>query len=157
MITERGRVLAIEPDAVWVETVRHSSCQSCSLKKGCGHGLIGEAFGGQRHQLRVLLGSYRADQLAVDDTVAIDIPESVLVGGALLVYILPLLTLLVGAGLAQWWAGPLAETSDLPAVIGAVAGFALGLGLVALHGRGYRRRRSLQPVISAILPRVSGF
>lgn len=148
MITETGRVLAIEPDAVWVETLRRSTCQSCSLKKGCGHGLLGEAFGERRQQVRVLLGDVDSNSLQINDLVDIDIPERVLVGGALLVYILPLITLMLGAVLAdQWWA-PAAQPSDFPAVVGAVAGFAAGFVLVAVHGRLSRHKRAYQPVLS---------
>ncbi len=40
MIEEQGRVVATEPGAVWVETVRRSTCSSCSANAGCGQGLM---------------------------------------------------------------------------------------------------------------------
>jgi len=36
MLRESGRVVAIESDAVWVETIRSSLCGSCAAKAGCG-------------------------------------------------------------------------------------------------------------------------
>lgn len=157
MISEQGRILAIEPDAVWVETVRRSTCQSCSLKKGCGHGLMGEALGDRRQQVRVLLGEFRSDQLQLDDEVDIDIPESVLVGGALLVYIVPLITLLLGALCGQSGFAAPGSGADIPAVIGAVVGFALGLVAIRIHSRVYRNRQGFQPVLARVRNRTAGY
>ena len=40
MIEERGRVLSTEPGAVWVATIRSSTCGSCQAKAGCGQALL---------------------------------------------------------------------------------------------------------------------
>lgn len=155
MIQEQGRILAIEPDAVWVETIRASTCQSCSVKKGCGHGLLNDAFGGRRQQVRVLTGRFRAQDLNIDDRVQIDIPEKILVGGALLVYLLPLVMLLLGAGLAQHWFAASTDAADVAAAVGAGLGLAVGFIAVTVHGRLYRHQPSYQPVVSAVLQRAA--
>lgn len=142
MIKETGRVVAIETDSVWVETIRQSTCNSCSVQKGCGHRLLNKAGAGKAHHLRVLLGGRSATDFQLDDEVDISIPEQVLVTGALLVYLLPLITLLAGAIFsALWWAG------DIAAFIGAVAGFLAGLGVVKWHAVINRDNERLQPVI----------
>ncbi|MGK0499124.1 MAG: sigma-E factor negative regulatory protein RseC [Oceanicoccus sp.] len=142
MITETGRVVAIEADGLWVETIRSSTCNSCSVQKGCGHSMLNKVGDGKRHHMRVMLGALAASDFTVDDEVKVCIPEQVLVSAALLVYLLPLLSLLAGASLISiWWSG------DVAALLGAVMGFALGLGLVRLHAWRNRNNQSLQPWI----------
>lgn len=144
MINESGRVVAIEPDCLWVETIRQSSCGSCSAQKGCGHGILNQSSAGRRSHLRVLLRELPASDFSIDDEVDISIPERVLVMGALLVYILPLLTMLAAAMLvSQWWPG------DVAAFIAAVLGFVMGLGLVKYHAVSHRNDLGLQPVVMA--------
>ena len=140
MITETGRVVAVEPDSLWVETIRKSACESCSGQKGCGHGLLNKVGAGRCHQVRVLLGAYRAEDFQLNDEVEIAIPERVLVQGALLVYLLPLLLLALAAILAESWFG-----GDVAAVLGAGLGLLLGLLLVRLHAHFNRNNQHLQP------------
>ena len=98
MIEETGRVVALEDGAVWVETLRKSTCSSCSANAGCGQGLMDKlGVGRQRGFVRVLSDL----QLALDDVVVIGIREDVLLRTAVLVYLLPLLGLLAGALLAS--------------------------------------------------------
>ncbi len=146
MITERGRVVAIESDSLWVETIRQSTCQSCSAQKGCGHGLLNQISNKQRHHVRVLLAAFSATEFEINDEVEISIPEQILVSGALMVYILPLISMLIGAGLAtQFW------PSDITAVAGAVVGFVSGISVVRYHAQINRGNDQLQPKVTSKL------
>ncbi|WP_300492285.1 SoxR reducing system RseC family protein, partial [uncultured Alcanivorax sp.] len=53
MLLEQGTVVAVEADAIWVETVRASTCGACKAKAGCGHHLVNQQQSGQRAHLRV--------------------------------------------------------------------------------------------------------
>ncbi|APU29616.1 transcriptional regulator [Ectopseudomonas alcaliphila JAB1] len=98
MIEERGRVVALEPGAVWVETLRKSTCSSCSANAACGQGLMDRlGVGRQRGYVRALSQM----QLAVGDSVIIGVREDLLVRSSLLVYLLPLLGLFAAALLAD--------------------------------------------------------
>jgi len=98
VIEEQGRVVAVEPGAVWVETLRKSTCSSCSVKAGCGQGLLDQlGASGRRGYVRALSDL----QLSVGDAVVIGVREDLLVRGSLLVYLLPLLGLFVAAVLAE--------------------------------------------------------
>ncbi len=98
MIEETGRVVALEEGAVWVETLRKTTCSTCSANAGCGQGLMDKlGVGRQRGFVRVLSDL----QLALDDVVVIGIREDLLLRSAVLVYLLPLLGLLAGALLAS--------------------------------------------------------
>src|SRR5690606_26683622 len=87
--------------AVWVETLRRSTCSACSASAGCGQGLMDKLGVGQR---RGYVRALTDLQLAVGDGVVIGIREDLLVRSSLLVYLLPLLGLFAGAMLAQWLA-----------------------------------------------------
>lgn len=141
MITETGRVVALEADHLWVETIRQSTCNSCAVQKGCGHSLLNKVKSGQSHHLKIPLTDIPASSFAVDDEVEISIPEQMLAVGALVVYMLPLIMMLLGASLvSQWWEG------DIAALFGAVTGFAAGLLLVKIHSLKAQGRVHVRPV-----------
>ena len=96
MIEEPGRVVALDDGAVWVET-RKSTCSGCSGKNGCGQGLMDTL--GVREQ-RGLIRALSDLQLQVGDSVIVGVREDVLLRGAVLVYLLPLLMLMAAATLA---------------------------------------------------------
>ena len=148
MLVETGRVVAVERDGVWVETVRSSTCGSCAARKGCGHGLMNQVRDGQQGLVRALPGRISPSECELDDEVQISIPEEVILSGSLVVYIMPLLTMLVGAGIAAQFSG-----GDVAAALGAVAGLALGMALVRWHAYRHRDDLRLQPQLMAIVGR----
>ena len=150
MIKEAGRVVAIEDGAVWVETIRRSTCQSCSARKGCGHGILANAGSGRRHHARVLPGTFSLGDIHLDDQVEVSVPERVLVQAALVVYLVPLVTLLLGALLASEWLPEFALNGDLSAVVGAALGFGLGVLLVRLHSLMHHNDSEAQPIIVSV-------
>lgn len=152
MLVETGRVVAVEEDSLWVETVRQTTCGSCAARKGCGHGLMNQISDGHRCLIRVLPGRESPSQCAVDDEVRISIPEDVLLRGSLVVYVLPLLCMLaLAAGAASLF--PLA--ADVAGATGAVGGLALGFSLVRWHAWRHRDDGRLQPTLLEILRRDS--
>ncbi|WP_158249959.1 SoxR reducing system RseC family protein [Zhongshania marina] len=147
MITETGRVVGVEDNALWVETIRRSTCGSCSAQKGCGQGLMNKATDGRRNQLRVLLGSQSAENFHINDEVEISIPERALIGGAMMVYLLPLITMIVGMGAASQYA-----VGDVAAAVGALLGFMLGMALVRLHAAYIQNKPAFQATVVAKSP-----
>jgi sigma-E factor negative regulatory protein RseC len=148
MLIETGRVVAVETDSVWVETIRKTTCGSCAAQKGCGHGMMNKISAGRRSLIRALPGKLRPAECSVDDEVTISIPEEVILRGSLIVYILPLLCMLLGA-----WTGAalFASNEDAAGGAGAILGFALGFALVRLHAARHRNDSSLQPVLVALV------
>ncbi|MCQ4345887.1 SoxR reducing system RseC family protein [Pseudomonas stutzeri] len=139
MIEESGRVVAVEDGAVWVQTLRRSTCSACSASAGCGQGLMEKLGVGQRRGYVRALSDL---QLAVGDGVVIGIREDLLVRSSLLVYLLPLLGLFAGAMLAEWLA--LAESFVILAALG---GFLAPWWLVRRHSRRSTDDPALQPVV----------
>jgi sigma-E factor negative regulatory protein RseC len=150
MLVETGRVVAVEQDGVWVETVRSSTCGSCAARKGCGHGLMNQISDGQRGLVRVLPGRILPSECHLNDEVEISIPEEVILTGSLVVYIMPLLVMLAGAGMAARY-----TDGDLASALGAVGGLALGMLLVRWHAHRHRNDRRLQPQLMAIVSRTT--
>ena len=67
-------MVATEPGAVWVETVRRSTCSSCSANAGCGQGLMQRlGVGAGRARVRALSDL----SLRVGDAVVLGIHEPV--------------------------------------------------------------------------------
>lgn len=139
MIEERGRVVAVEAGAVWVATVRKSTCSSCSAQKGCGQGLLDNlGLGSRRGFVRALSNL----PVGVGDSVVIGVREDLLVRGSMLVYLLPLLGLFAGALLARQF-----STAEPLIIFFSLSGFALAWLAVRWRSRLVSDEPALQPVV----------
>ncbi len=139
MIEESGRVVAVESGAVWVETLRKSTCSGCSARSGCGQGLLGElGLGPRRGHVRALSEL----SLSVGDAVIIGVREDLLVRGSLLVYLMPLLGLFAGALLTQS-----AGAAEPWVVLGGFAGMFLAWYGVRRRSVRTAHDPALQPVV----------
>mgnify|MGYP000179511421 CR=1 FL=1 len=101
MLCVRGVVCDVGADYLLLETEQQSSCASCAVKAGCGQGALAR-WGAQRQRLQVPLAGRAATDYTLGQRVDIGLDEQALVSGALRVYLLPLLGLLVGTCLGQW-------------------------------------------------------
>lgn len=117
MIKERGRVLRIDGSGVWVETLRQSTCGACQARHGCGQRLLNQ-IGASTSLIRAECDAGLMNGLVEGDWVEVGVEEGAVVLGSLLAYGLPILLLVLGAGLG----GP----SSLSSVGGALAGMAAG-------------------------------
>lgn len=152
MLQERGRVVAVQDDAVWVETIRRSTCGACAARQGCGHGLLNRQTGSGRGLVRVLSGeALRAGDCRVGDEVLLELPEEVILRGSMIVYMVPLLAALAGAAASQamsGWFTALGLPADALSAGGAACGLLAGFAVVRWHGRRHRADPWLQPVLA---------
>ena len=148
MLTETGRVVAVEAGELWVETIRQSTCGSCAAEKGCGHGLMNKVTDGKRAYVRVLPGSPGIEACSVDDRVRFSIPEEVILRGSFIAYLLPLLAMLGGAAAATWF---FPGSQDAAAALGAMSGLAVGFAGVRWHALAHRDDPGYQPVLLEVL------
>lgn len=148
MLTETGRVVALEADGLWVETIRRSTCGTCAAQKGCGHGLLNRISDGRRGYVRVLPGNQAIEDYRIDDQVLISIPEEVILRGSFIAYILPLIVMLLGALAAVNW---LPGSGDLLALLGAGGGLAVGFALVRWHAASHSEDPNFQPVLEGVV------
>jgi sigma-E factor negative regulatory protein RseC len=141
MILEKGRIVAVESDSLWVETIQRSTCNSCSAEPGCGQSLMAK-LSGHSSYLRVLLEGRDAAHYHLGDEIQIGVPEDVVATGSLLVYLTPLFTMLLGSGLAhQLFA------NEGGTILAAFLGLCAGGLLVRWQAYRTRNDRRLQPVL----------
>lgn len=137
MIEEQGRVVATEPGMVWVETQRQSACDSCESRTGCGHSVLAR-LGSKTVHLQALCDL----EVEVGDLVMVGVPEQVLLKSSFLAYLMPLITMLVAALLADvWW------RSDGAVAVAAILGLAIGFGLLSWHFKRHQHDQLYQPVV----------
>lgn len=129
-VREQGRIVAIEADKIWVESINRSACAQCAAKAVCGQ----SALARWAETANLLAIPEVKPHLAVGQTVHFQVSGNALVRAALTLYLLPLVLLLLGAGLAfSVW------PHDGVALAGAVAGLYIGMKLapwLAVKGGG---------------------
>lgn len=124
MIEQVAHVHAIDQTTVWLDTLRLSTCNSCSMKSGCGQRLMNQATDCKRS--RIELPVPRDMALNVGDEVVLGIPQKAFIKASLLTFAMPLMIMLAFASLAQW--GFLSEPATVAAAL-----CGLGLGLLLLR------------------------
>lgn len=137
MIEERGRIVALEEGAVWIETLRQSACGSCAAQKGCGQSALARLSQKPMH-VRALTNL----TLQVDDEVIIGIPEDILLKSSLIVYLVPLLATLLAALLTQAF-----TSSEGWITLAGAAGMAAGFLWVRWHSARVRHDPRYHPQV----------
>lgn len=110
-------VSKVEAGGIWVESLQRSACDSCNAKAGCGQRTLTQLG----KPIRLWVASEQP--FSVGQQVLVELPAGGLAFSALLLYGLPLITLLVAALLGQ------ALESDLWAAALGLGGLAIGLYL----------------------------
>ena len=139
MILESGTVVQVDLDSLLVETIQTSTCDTCVAEKGCGQRVLSKLTG-KTNRIRVLFDSQSPKNILPGQSVTIGIPEDVIVKGSLLVYLVPVVSSVIGA----WLAGPQGE---LQSMLGAFCGLLLGGVLVNLQSQKLRNDLRLNPVL----------
>ena len=124
MIETRVRIVAMDYGIAWVEPAEQSGCGGCHAKSSCGVSGLGKYFSRRQQPVPVLC---KASAKAGDELlVAVD--ETELLKAGLLVYLLPMVLAVVGAGL-------MSSLGDVASVIGMALGIASGLLVARFIGR----------------------
>ncbi len=142
MIEERAVILSLEnqfdQSTATLEIERKTACGLCGKTRGCGNSIWGKLFA---HQSTAFKAQNRINA-KVGDSVIVGINESALLKSAMLLYMLPLATMLIGAILAKQ-----VNNTDVAAMLGAVLGLAVGFLWVKGHTESSRYFLQQQPVI----------
>jgi sigma-E factor negative regulatory protein RseC len=96
LIEELAVVVKIENHQVWVESGQNNACGGCLQKTSCATNALGNVL--KKKSVPVDSGI----QLKTGDEVIVAIDESLLLRASLLLYLLPLIALFTGAGIADW-------------------------------------------------------
>lgn len=146
MIEERAVILSLDNTlsdsnantTATLEIERKTACGLCGQTRGCGNSIWGKLFA---HQSTAFKAQNRINA-KVGDSVIVGINEKALLKSAMLLYILPLATMLIGAILAKQF-----SATDVSAMLGAAAGLVLGLLWVKGHTMSSNYFKLQQPVI----------
>lgn len=139
MAVEHTRIVAIEPDHIWVEMVQQSTCQACSARKGCGQGSIADVIGGKRSRLKVPVSDEQYRSLAIGQWIDIAVEDSAIILGSLWVYLMPLVFIVILALIG----GSLLPAAGAP--IGGVAGFVISIVVIRWQSAAPGRLEFLNP------------
>lgn len=124
MIEEMAIVVKIGRQQVWLESAQANGCAACVQKSSCTTNAIGSVL----KKRAVVVDTPLA--LKLGDKVLVAIDESVLLRASLLLYMLPLLALFSGAGLADYWLGGVLAQPELWVAASAIASFLASLWLI---------------------------
>lgn len=130
MIEAVGTVRTVDGDQVLVEVERRGGCGTCESGGSCGSSVLARWFSRRSAQVRL----HATLPLRPGDAVVVGLDEGALLRASLLLYLVPVVALVVGAVVGGALAGP--GSGDGPAVLGGLAGLAVGLGLTRSRATG---------------------
>lgn len=123
MLEELATVVKITNHQVWVTSAQQNACGGCRQKAACATHAMSSVLKAKPVPVDNNLA------LCIGDQVIVAIDESLLLRAAMLLYVLPLVALFVGAGLADsLLAGN--PYADLWVAGSAIGSFLLSLGLI---------------------------
>lgn len=123
MIEELAVVVKIDKHQVWVESGQSGACGGCLQQASCTTNAIGSVL--KKKSVPVDCDM----SLQIGDKVMVAIDENLLLSASLLLYLLPLIALFAGAGIAEALAAN-SPYADLWTAAGAILGFLLSLWLI---------------------------
>ena len=144
MITETGHVVAIDPDGLWVETLKKSACAQCSAQKGCGQKVVSDHLSGANMTMIKAFFAETSSSEAwhVGDQAVLGVDEFTLVKSALLAYVVPLVLMIFFAVLVSFY-----TAQDVYVVVSALLGLAVGGGITRFLLRYTKDAKGYHPVV----------
>ena len=124
MIEEYAVVTSIKDNQATLEIERRTACGICGQTRGCGNATWGKMLGHDSH-------SFTAENpinANVGNSVVVGINEQAVLSSAFYLYVVPLLGLLIGTSLADYY-----FTNQLIVILGAALGLVLGFLWVKGH------------------------
>jgi sigma-E factor negative regulatory protein RseC len=128
MIEEYAVITKRFDDHVMLEIERRTACGLCGQKRGCGNSTWGKLLGHESHEFP----AENVINANVGDSVVVGIDEHIVLSSAFYLYVVPLLTMLVGTVLADTL-----FDNEFYVILGAAAGLLLGFVWVKGHLVGY--------------------
>ncbi|KEY57070.1 SoxR-reducing system protein RseC [Serratia sp. DD3] len=141
MMKEWATVVSWQQGVALLRCEPKAGCGSCSARSGCGARALNELLPENQHYLQLSV----SQPLHPGQRVEIGIAEGSLLRSAMLVYMTPLLGLMLGGGLLQWW-----FESNLAAVLGAILGGCAAFGVSRFLAKQLNQQTGYQPVILQI-------
>ncbi|WP_299020569.1 SoxR reducing system RseC family protein [uncultured Photobacterium sp.] len=147
MMRSLATVVAVEPGAITVSCQQQTSCGHCASRDSCGTGIVSKAIPGRSHLVKIPTRT----QVTLGDVVEIGLSERSMLHSAMLVYVLPLLFLILGAVLGQWWFVDLADSGELGVILTSTVSAAIGLLLARRLARRMEGLSAYKPDLIRVL------
>lgn len=141
MIETRAIVIRLEGKEALVESAQGGGCGKCDSENGCGSGKLSQLFCSEPRRFRVL----NEGNAQIGDWVQVSLAEGVLLQSALLMYMLPLASLVCGAAIGGHWLDE--KGSEVFSAIGGLAGLLLGFAMT----KALSSRRNLLSVAKPVI------
>jgi sigma-E factor negative regulatory protein RseC len=144
VIEESATVTQVGDGFAWVETQRQSACGACAARKGCGTATLAKVLGQRQRHVRAIncIGAH------VGDRVVIGLAEGALLQGSVAVYLVPLLAMMLAAGLGEMLATNLGvQGTEAMAVALGLLGMAVGVLWVRAFARRVEGDERYQPTL----------
>ena len=123
MILQPARIITASTDHYILETLPKSACPRCAEGKGCGGGILAQAFANKTYQLTIHYDAELSPAHHENELVQVGMNSNGLLIAALIMYLLPLVLLMSCAALF----GALFGFDDQFTVTGAVIGLVVGV------------------------------
>lgn len=131
---------SVAADGVRIQALNPGNCPRCAEGRGCGGGILSRLVAQKRPDVRA---ETRVENLQVGEAVIVGIDEAVLLQASVWVYIVPLLALLLAAGLAH----QVLEAPDLVVTAFGIAGLGLGMAWVGRRSQEAAGNPGFRPMI----------
>lgn len=144
MIEQNANVIRVEGEIAWLQVQRESTCGSCGVRKGCGTNTFSKVLGNRFSEIKAL----NKLDLKPGDNVTIALHESTLLKSALLMYMLPLVTMFLSAILGSWATQILSGQSNQAIIIlFALSGLLFSFLFIKRFMKRHAASERFQPVV----------
>jgi len=144
MLEEQGIIVAVDHQFASVRIQRKSSCGHCAASGDCGTASFAKLLGQKYTEIKIP----HPPSVKMGDSVTIGFQEHALLKGALILYLLPLMSLLVGGGCYEILAyQDVVPRAEFLTALSGFLGFAGGLLGVWFFSHKTAQDARYQPVI----------
>lgn len=147
-MNQLGYVIAVDADFVWLDVARQSPCQTCQAKAGCGKRLL-DSTNSKAHIVKVALPEFG---VSIGDPLELVLNDEDIAVASLLLYGLPLLTMLLGGAVGHYLVG-----TEVISIISSAVGFGVGALLMRFIDQSYGQRLTGQLSLKTPVKRVESF
>lgn len=141
MLTQQAVVTLLDGSYAWVKPLQSSGCRSCA-GRGCYAALASQLFSKQTTGFRVL----NPVNARLRDRVTVALDERVLIKGAYMAFVMPILMLLAGAVLGLLMAAN-TTYAEMASLLSGIAGLALWYVFLPVIYKSVLQDNSCLPVI----------
>ncbi len=143
MIEEQAQVIEVNGDQLILQAQTQTACGSCAAKKGCGTSVLAKVVGRKFTRIQ----AENSIDSVVGDTVIVGISEDALLQGSLVMYILPIMSMLLFALFANFSLEAMVDYRDLLITGAGITGLLIGSLLAKSYFQRSDSRHKFAPVV----------